>query len=707
MIINLTSFQRHFSCAALLAGIFSAASALATPQVTTPTFSPAGGAYTSVQSVTITSATNGASIVYTTDGSIPTESGGTITHGTVYTGAIPVASTATLSAIAFENGFVDSAVAIDGYTLQPATSPAITPFVTTQVAAPAFNPGPATFGTAAAVAMTSSTGGASIRYTTDGSTPTETNGTLYTSAVYINSTTTLNAIAYETGFTDSPVTSGTYTLNLATSLGFNIIYNFTASNNGGINPDAGLVQGTDGNFYGTTQFGGSNNRGTLFKVTSTGTLTSLVSFNNANGSYPLAALVPGTDGNFYGTTQFGGRSSDGTVFQMTPAGTLTSLVSFTGTNGNQPQSALVQGTDGNFYGTTNIGGSSNLGTVFKVTPTGTLTSLISFTGTNGANPQAALVQGTDGNFYGTTNIGGNNNLGTVFRVTSTGALTSFYSFTGTDGANPVAALVQGTDGNFYGTTSKGGDSANDGTVFKMTSTGVLTTLVTLNRTNGSQPMAALVQGSDGNFYGTTKLGGGFGNGTVFKMTSAGVLTTLVFFNWANGTNLMSGVVQGSDGNFYGTAIFGGSTNNGVIFQLIISVVAPTFSPALGTYASAQTVTITTTTSGAQIVYTTDGSTPTESGGTVTHGTLYSGPISISATTTLNAMAFKSGLDSPVTTGTYTIGPAPTPASPASGGSGGGGAPSYWFLGFLAFAGILRWRFRQTQAARAGAFFNHS
>jgi poly(beta-D-mannuronate) lyase len=187
-------------------------------------------------------------------------------------------------------------------------------------------------------------------------------------------------------------------------------------------------------------------------------------------------------------------------------------------------------------------------------------------------------------------------------------------------------------------------------------------------------------------------GGGSGDdGTVFRVTLSGVLTALVSFDGANGDGPIANLVQGSDGNFYGTTETGGVSDKGVIFQLIVppSTTAPTFSPAAGAYTSAQTVTISTTTSGATIRYTTDGSIPTE-----TTGTLYAGPISISSSMTLKAVAYEAGFtDSPVTSGTYTITLPAAPVSPASGG-GGGGAPSYWFFGALALAALLRWKLGQ-------------
>src|SRR5208282_5960449 len=291
---------------------------------------------------------------------------------------------------------------------------------------------------------------------------------------------------------------------------FTNFYSFTGGNDGG-SPEAGLVQGSDGNFYGTTSHGGTNGDGTVFKISTNGALTSLYSFTGGNdGAYPYAGLVQGSDGNFYGTTSGGGTNGDGTVFQISTNRALTSLYSFTGGNdGGEPYAGLVQGSDGNFYGTTYNGGTSNLGTVFKISTNRALTSLYSFTGSNdGANPDAGLVQGSDGNFYGTTQQGGTNGYGTVFKISTNRALTSLYSFTlGNNGGYPDAGLVQGSDGNFYGTTEYGGTNTL-GTVFKISTNGVLISLYSFNGgSDGANPNAGLVQGSDGNFYGTTSTGG--------------------------------------------------------------------------------------------------------------------------------------------------------------------------------------------------------
>jgi uncharacterized repeat protein (TIGR03803 family) len=277
-------------------------------------------------------------------------------------------------------------------------------------------------------------------------------------------------------------------------------------------------------------------------MTPSGGLTTLVSFNGTNGSYPVAGLVQGGDGNFYGTTILGGTNNFGTVFKMTSVGELTALVSFSGINGSSPFAALVQGTNGNFYGTTaggngywsGSGSAYSYGTVFQVTPGGLLTTLRVFTGANGYKPQAGLVQGIDGNFYGTTAYGGNLSVnadygfGTVFKMTPAGVLTTLDSLSGANGSHTLSGVVQGSDGNFYGTTA-GGGAGGAGTVFKVTPAGTLTTLVTFHGPDGNSPQAPLVQGTDGNFYGTTTYGGANGRGTVFQVTPAGVLTTLVSF----------------------------------------------------------------------------------------------------------------------------------------------------------------------------------
>jgi uncharacterized repeat protein (TIGR03803 family) len=335
-----------------------------------------------------------------------------------------------------------------------------------------------------------------------------------------------------------------------------------------------LVQATDGNFYGTT-FNGGQGPGTVYKLTSSGTLTVLHSFTAySDGAEPYAGLIQATDGNFYGVTTIGGRTL-GTVFKITPSGTFTSLHVFAGypTDGANPWPPLMQASDGNFYGTTYGGGTSNVGTVFKITAGGSLTILHSFTGTpDGGNLQAGLVQGSDGSLYGTAVGGGTNGEGTVFKITTSGTLTTLHSFAITDGAAPSGTLVKASDGNFYGTTYEGGAS-NAGTVFKMTPSGTLTTLYSfcsqLSCADGRVPYAGLVQASDGNFYGTTYEGGGATDyGTVFAITPSGTLTTLHIFTGADGAYPYAGLIQTANGNFYGATKAGGTNNAGTVFSLV-------------------------------------------------------------------------------------------------------------------------------------------
>ena len=357
-------------------------------------------------------------------------------------------------------------------------------------------------------------------------------------------------------------------------------------------PYAGLVQASDGNFYGTTAFGPSSSGysgfGTVFKVTPNGTLTSLHSFDSSDGAAPYAALVQAGDGNFYGTTLEGGSSQScdrgcGTVFKITPSGSLTTLYSFCASglpcpDGASPYAGLVQAADGNFYGTTNTGGANGFGAVFKITANGTLTTLHSFQFSEGIYPEAGLVQASDGNFYGTTFEGGSgcgaNGCGTVFKIAADGTLTTLHMFASSDGQRPVAGLLQASDGNFYGTTSEGGTGDcidGCGTVFKITPNGTLTVLHSFAGPDGGDPLAALIQASDGNFYGTTYVRGAYNFGTVFQITPTGALTTLHSFidSGSDGFYPYAGLVQATDGNLYGTASDGGDFHYfGTIFRLV-------------------------------------------------------------------------------------------------------------------------------------------
>lgn len=366
----------------------------------------------------------------------------------------------------------------------------------------------------------------------------------------------------------------------------------------GTQPHAGLVQAQDGNYYGTTETGGAsgNAHGVMFRFSPSGNYTVIYDFPAGNGTFTSTypKLIQGGDGNFYGTSIYGGDSDAGTVFRITPAGDLTILYSFCSeggprcTDGSNPAAGLVQGTDGNFYGTTEYDGvNQSGGTIFKITTSGALTTLYSFCNlancADGGGPVAGLIQGSDGSFYGTTGFGGaysvENNLdtGVVFRVTSSGEFTTLYSFCSmgaascTDGASPTAGLTEGNDGNFYGTTQFGGGHQY-GTAFKITPGGSLTKLYDFcsqdSCTDGAATSNAMFPGSDGNFYGAT-------TDTLFRIADDGKLST-IYDGFCLETGCDNGdtpnsLLQGSDGNLYDTTYAGGAnSDNGTIFKVAAS-----------------------------------------------------------------------------------------------------------------------------------------
>lgn len=267
--------------------------------------------------------------------------------------------------------------------------------------------------------------------------------------------------------------------------------NQTAPN--GVDPLAGLVQGPDGNFYGTTGWGGTKGNcalpfitsvgcGTVFKLTPAGKLTTLYSFcgitgcntTNVDGWLPMGRLIFGSDGNLYGTTNQGGlyagMYNSGTIFKISRSGTYKILHVFSGNahTGDRanPAAGLIQASDGNFYGTTQSGGANGYGTAFKMTPAGAVTVLHSFSSSdsNGEFPEGALIEAHDGNLYGTCYSGGANSVGTVFRISKSGSFRKIYDFanlSGNLGYEPKAGLIQASDGNLYGTTYFGGSNFGD------------------------------------------------------------------------------------------------------------------------------------------------------------------------------------------------------------------------------------------------------
>lgn len=359
---------------------------------------------------------------------------------------------------------------------------------------------------------------------------------------------------------------------------FRALHGFIGSD--GANPYVGMVQGTDGNLYGTTIDGGAYGSGNVFKMTTSGKVTSLYDFcslpNCADGEYPVTILVEGADGNFYGTTQSGGTAGGyGTVFQLTPTGSLTTLHSFSGNDGAAPYGSLLLAANGDFYGTTNVGAAYGAGSVFTITSAGVLTTLYNFCSqsrcSDGQYPVGPLTQAANGDIYGVTYAGGDyaacnvDGCGTVYKINLSGKLTTLHTFAATDGDYPHTGVIEAPNGLFYGTASSGGAN-NDGTVFTIDSSGTFNTLYNFSGADGINPSAMLLA-SDGNFYGTTLYGGTtYPRGSVFEITPDGVLTNLHTFDGRHGKNPY-GLVQDTNGTFYGTAYFGGADNDGILFSV--------------------------------------------------------------------------------------------------------------------------------------------
>jgi uncharacterized repeat protein (TIGR03803 family) len=324
----------------------------------------------------------------------------------------------------------------------------------------------------------------------------------------------------------------------------------------GNEPMGALTLATNGDLYGTTHGILGSSQGTIFKITPSGKLTTLAYFNGTNGAFPVAGLVQGPDGSFYGTTQYGGTGSFcgssgvgcGTVFRLTRTGKLTTIHNFCSESackdGEYPLSTLVWGDDGHLYGTT-YGDQSEqrYGTIFRISPIGSMTTLYSFCSNNvncsdGFAPNG-LLHASDGNFYGTTQAGGNHQVGTIFRLTPSGILTTMYSFDGMVAGTPMAgALVQATDGNLYGTSNA------PSTIFKMSVSGKMKVVYHFVDTQGISPVGTLLQSTDGEFYGTTYAGGANSSGTIFCLsTSMNPLVKMLPDSGIVGTPVM---ILGSD-----------------------------------------------------------------------------------------------------------------------------------------------------------------
>jgi uncharacterized repeat protein (TIGR03803 family) len=350
------------------------------------------------------------------------------------------------------------------------------------------------------------------------------------------------------------------------------VFNGTNANT----PTGPFIQGTNGDLYNVSYYGGTGGSGNVFYMTPAGTTTDLYSFclsAGCNDGANPTSIILGKDGNFYGTTGYGGNSNGGVVFKMTLGGKDTTLYSFCPTSncsdGYLPN-GIVQGSNGNFYGTALVGGAYGAGTIFELTSFGTYKVLYNFCTrkncNDGSNPVAPPIQASNGNFYGTASNWGSQGSGVVYEITPAGSYKVLYNFCSqancTDGASPKY-LVQDASGNFYGTTIFGGTLGGYGTIFKITPTNQFIVLHTFQDSDGANPIAGLIIANDGNLYGTTYFAG-----NIFQTTPAGVFTVLYTFcsgNICTGTS-PNGLFQRSDGILYGTTQFGGQNGYGEAFS---------------------------------------------------------------------------------------------------------------------------------------------
>ena len=330
-------------------------------------------------------------------------------------------------------------------------------------------------------------------------------------------------------------------------------------------------------FYGMANQGGSHGKGTLFECTASGTLTVLVNFDSStNGAYPFGNLIQATNGQLYGMTSSGGSSGKGTLFKCSLSGALTTLVNFTGANGANPQGSIVQASDGNLYGMTTMGGTSDSGTIFKCTLSGTLTTLMSFTRTKGTLPYGNLMQANDGNLYGMTSMGGDSGAGTLFSYAiGTNTFTRLNSFAALRyGSFPMGSLIQAFDGNLYGLTIRGGTQYG-GVIFKSTLSGSITRLYSFDITgifDAGVPYGKLVQANDTTLFGLSSSGPDFTFGTLFSFNIAGNAEAINPMGGCtfNAAQPRGSLIQASDDSLYGMSTYGEPYCYGIILKSNLS-----------------------------------------------------------------------------------------------------------------------------------------
>ena len=356
--------------------------------------------------------------------------------------------------------------------------------------------------------------------------------------------------------------------------GYTVVHQFTGYD--GSSPRSGLIASADGNFYGTTFSGGVYGKGTVFAMTPAGVITTLYNFSGTDGSGPTGVIELPT-GELAGVTYAGGSSSAGVAFKVTKGGSMTVLHSLNGTTeGNSFAGTLVRASDGNLYGATSYAGSNACGTVVRVTTAGVFTVLANFTGaTHGCSGKGTLLQAPDGYLYGTAEGAGASGFGTVYKVSTSGALSTVITFNGANGKVPKDGLSQNA-GYLFGVTYAGGTGACSstggcGTVFRFTTSGVFQSLHQFSdqtAPTGAYPHGPLLATADGVLRGVTE-GGGYVQGTTYQMTQAGLQYSITH-NFVSPTGSMpsGSLVRLGNGGLYGVTPGGsGNSYNGVVFGL--------------------------------------------------------------------------------------------------------------------------------------------
>ncbi len=325
-----------------------------------------------------------------------------------------------------------------------------------------------------------------------------------------------------------------------------------------------LLTAPDGTFIGAAHGILPSFVGRVFRATARGTVSTLVPFEGDMGSDPVGLTV-GHDGSIYGATQFGSTTS-GSLYRISPDGTFLELHRFNGPDGARPSGNLLQASDGYVYGTTSAGGSGGVGTLFKVNATGSeFSTLFGFSPPVGEQPLGGLIEMEPGILYGTTSAGGTEAGGTIFKVTPSGQLETLVHLTKETGYGWVF-LTKTRNGRIVG-TAQHGLSLGNGTFFQLTEDDQLTVVANFNEPNGAFPGGGVIEGADGAFYGVTARGGRKDQGTVFRVDMTGQITTLASFDGPSGSG-PRGLVEGADGQLYGIAYSGGQFGNGTFFRVV-------------------------------------------------------------------------------------------------------------------------------------------